>query len=205
MVPILWFLGKAMAHYALSPSAGPDYPRAKPLDSPVFMEGEVVKGFGRGSKVLGIPTANLPQHSLHQLPGDFSTGIYFGWATVNGQGPYAMVTSVGWNPYFSNKVKTVEPHLLHEFPEDFYGAQIRLVITGYLRDELNFDSLDALIAAIQADIQMTKKCLQEDYHLKHRDNPYLQTKASVPLIGVVAAVGLFASVGIVLYMRTRGR
>ena len=41
-----------------------------------------------------------------------------------------MVTSVGWNPFFDNKSKTVEPHLLHEFPSDFYGAEIRIVFTG---------------------------------------------------------------------------
>jgi len=41
-----------------------------------------------------------------------------------------MVTSVGWNPFFDNKTKTVEPHLLHEFPADFYGSEIRIIITG---------------------------------------------------------------------------
>ena len=45
-------------------------------------------------------------------------------------GPYKMVASVGWNPFFDNKTKTVEPHLLHEFPSDFYGAEIRVVMTG---------------------------------------------------------------------------
>lgn len=51
-----------------------------------------------------------------------------------------MSASVG-NPYFNNKTKTVEPHLLHEFSDDFYGSEIRLVITGYLRPEANFDNL----------------------------------------------------------------
>ena len=48
-------------------------------------------------------------------------------------GPYKMVTSVGWNPFFDNKTMTVEPHLLHAFPADFYGSEIRIVITGEAR------------------------------------------------------------------------
>ncbi len=38
-----------------------------------------------------------------------------------------------------------EPHLLKNFPEDFYGQELRLAAVGYLRPEWNFDSLGALI------------------------------------------------------------
>ena len=52
-----------------------------------------------------------------------TTGIYCGWASV-GTSPqvYQMVMSVGWNPFYKNEKKTVEPWLLHTFDEDFYGA-----------------------------------------------------------------------------------
>ena len=33
---------------------------ARLLDEPLLLVGEVVKGFGRGSKVLGIPTGAQP-------------------------------------------------------------------------------------------------------------------------------------------------
>ena len=36
----------------------------------------------------------------------------------------------GWNPFFDNKTKTGQPRLLHEFPADFYGSEIRFIITG---------------------------------------------------------------------------
>jgi hypothetical protein len=39
--------------------------------------------------------ANLPAEALEQLPSSFESGIYFGWATVDGAGPYKMVASVG--------------------------------------------------------------------------------------------------------------
>lgn len=34
-------------------------------------------------------------------------GIYLGWAALANRGIFKMVMSVGWNPYFDNKHKTV--------------------------------------------------------------------------------------------------
>jgi riboflavin kinase len=48
---------------------------------------------------------------------------------------YKAAVSVGYNPTFkgaaATKHKMIEPYLLHEFPEDFYGADIRLIVCGY--------------------------------------------------------------------------
>lgn len=74
---------------------------------PYFACGKVVQGFGRGSKTLGTPTANLQQDVVDQLPPDFKTGIYFGWAKVDDGPVYPQVTSVGWNPYFKNQTKSM--------------------------------------------------------------------------------------------------
>ncbi|KDO33132.1 hypothetical protein SPRG_01944 [Saprolegnia parasitica CBS 223.65] len=93
--------------------------------------------------------------ALHDTP----TGIYCGWATVDGAGPYMAVASVGWNPTFQNTEKTIEPHLLHEFTSDFYGAKIDLLLGAYIRPELPFSSLDALIEAIQSDIAVSREYL----------------------------------------------
>lgn len=46
----------------------------------------------------------------------------------------------------------MEPHLLHKFEEDFYGAKLKYLIVGYLRPEKDFPSLEALVEAIQSDI-----------------------------------------------------
>lgn len=171
----------------------------KRLDEPVRLHGQVVKGFGRGSKTLGIPTANLPQHALEQLPADFSTGIYFGWASVDGAGPFKMVTSVGWNPFFDNKTRTVEPHLLHEFPSDFYGAEIRLVITGYLRPEANFTSLESLIEEIHEDIRQSRACLEESYHRELSTHPHLRLRPWGGA-GLHAKVGVLVCVGALAFL-----
>ncbi|EOA88099.1 uncharacterized protein SETTUDRAFT_46894 [Exserohilum turcica Et28A] len=63
------------------PIAGPDTPQPP---FPLKLRGPVIKGFGRGSKELGIPTANIPLSGLsiggHE---DLESGIYYGWCTLN--------------------------------------------------------------------------------------------------------------------------
>ena len=44
------------------------------LEHPIFLFGDVVKGFGRGSRQLGIPTANFPESVVKSLPKNFNTG-----------------------------------------------------------------------------------------------------------------------------------
>ena len=67
---------------------------------PWRIKGEVVRGIGRGSKSLGIPTANLPPAAWDQCTGGVpanTSGIYAGWASV-GDDPtvYPTALSVGW-------------------------------------------------------------------------------------------------------------
>ncbi len=98
---------------------------------PVYAQGRVIKGFGRGSKELGIPTgnffiyinmkhkslyisctfvafaANFPEEVVESLPADLNTGIYYGWAKVDDEPVRKMVVSVGWNPYYKNEKKSM--------------------------------------------------------------------------------------------------
>ena len=55
-----------------------------------------------------------------------------------------MVVSIGWNPFYKNTKRSFETHVIHEFPEDFYGQNLGVVVCGYLRDEKNYESLEAL-------------------------------------------------------------
>ncbi|CAJ0930503.1 unnamed protein product [Ranitomeya imitator] len=137
---------------------------------PYYCCGEVVRGFGRGSKELGVPTANFPEHVVDSLPADLTTGIYYGWGCVGTGDIYKMVMSIGWNPFYKNIKKSVETHIIHQFTDDFYGEILRIVIVGYIRPEKSFDSLDALIAEIHSDIEEAKKQLDlpERRKLKER-------------------------------------
>ena len=71
------------------------------------------------------------------------------------------MASIGWNPFFKNEKKTVEPHLIHNFEKDFYGETLKVVFCGYLRPEMNYDSLEALKAAIADDIKKTEDFLEK--------------------------------------------
>ena len=146
--------------------------RQESISLPVFIEGIVVQGFGRGSKKLGCPTANLSSEVVNRLD-HLSTGVYFGYAVIvtgdsntskdndssQDADVHGMVCSLGYNPHFGNTTKSLEVHILHSFPDDFYGALLRVVIIGKIRDEKKFDTIDALIQAIEEDKEYTRRSL----------------------------------------------
>jgi riboflavin kinase len=73
------------------------YPDMKHMDKAIFLAGNVVKGFGRGSRELGIPTANLEPEALGTTVDAVPAGVYFGWASVGASTEvYKMVMSLGW-------------------------------------------------------------------------------------------------------------
>ncbi|KAG7253993.1 hypothetical protein CRUP_015056, partial [Coryphaenoides rupestris] len=143
---------------------------------PYFCRGEVVRGFGRGSKELGIPTANFPDSVVEFLPADIGTGIYYGWACVGTGEICKMVMSIGWNPFYKNTKKSMETHVIHTFKEDFYGETLSVVLVGYIRPERSFPSLEALIAAINDDIEQAKTpsaglALERTWRMRKNDPP----------------------------------
>jgi riboflavin kinase len=77
-----------------------------------------------------------------------------------------MVMSLGWNPYYGNKEKTCEIYIIHEFKESFYGADMSAVICGYLRPELDYAGVDALIKDIQLDVEIGQQNLEKPEYLK---------------------------------------
>jgi len=145
---------------------------------PVFAGGEVIRGFGRGSKDLGIPTANFPDDVVDKLPAEITTGIFFGWAQIDQSPVYPMVVSIGWNPFYNNEKRTIETHVLHDFAEDFYGRQLRVAITGFIRPEKNYDSVDKLIEDIQNDIRTAKERLGEAHHQTLKGHPFFVASTS---------------------------
>uniref|UniRef100_A0A1B6MDA5 Riboflavin kinase n=1 Tax=Graphocephala atropunctata TaxID=36148 RepID=A0A1B6MDA5_9HEMI len=130
-------------------------------DFPFFASGKIIKGFGRGSKELGIPTANYSEEVVNSLPVSVTPGIYYGWAQVDSGPVYKMVMSIGWNPYYNNKKKSMETHVIHKFDCDLYGCTLKTVMVGFLRPEKNFNSLDDLVAAINNDIKQASDKLDE--------------------------------------------
>lgn len=161
---------------------GPVEGPTKPF--PLRLSGPVVKGFGRGSKELGIPTANIPIEGL-SVGGcaDVESGVYFGYASIKlGDAEpevFPQVMSIGWNPYYKNEVRSVEVHIVHEFKEDFYGAEMKLVILGYIRPELDYISKEALIEDINTDIRVGLKSLERESYAAYKKDAFLEEFAAV--------------------------
>ncbi|XP_022909801.1 riboflavin kinase [Onthophagus taurus] len=155
-------------------SQNPDRNMCDSTALPFFINGEVIKGFGRGSKELGIPTANFPLEVVNKLPDSITTGIYYGWAQVDDSSVYKMVMSVGWNPYYKNKEKSMETHIIHKFETDFYGKNLKVALVGYIRPELNFASMDDLINTIHNDIKQAEIQLEKPEQAEIAKNDFFK-------------------------------
>lgn len=121
---------------------------ARLLGRPASLEGEVVRGDGRGRE-LGVPTANLGMTTGFVLPAE---GVYAGDVILADGRRFRAAISVGTNPTFDGEREVrVESHLLR-FDEDLYGTQIRVEFARFLRGQRRFDTLDALIVQMREDI-----------------------------------------------------
>lgn len=138
---------------------------------PHFASGLIIKGFGRGSKQLGIPTANFSEEVVNALPKELPTGVYYGFATIDNK-CYKMVMSIGWNPFYNNERKSMETHIIHKFDGDLYGKLLKIIMLGFIRPEKNFSNLDELIEAIKDDIAEAEKQLDKDEFQLYKNHPY---------------------------------
>lgn len=112
------------------------------------VEGPVISGEQRGRE-LGYPTANMSIDGLH--PPAF--GVYAVLVDVlDGphQGSYTGVASLGIRPMFGENRPNLETFVF-DFSGDLYGAALSVALIEHLRPEAKFDSLDALIAQMDAD------------------------------------------------------
>ncbi|KAL5488139.1 FMN1 [Sanghuangporus weigelae] len=165
----------------VGPDDGPEQP------FPLALHGAVQKGFGRGGKELGCPTANLPDEALRPLSAVMHTGIYFGFAQVlprkgsehtlgeeDGK-VHAMVMSLGWNPFYKNERLSAEVHIMHVFKHDFYGNDMRVLLLGYIRPELDYTSREALIDDIETDKQVAIRSLARPAYVKYANDSLFLT------------------------------
>jgi riboflavin kinase/FMN adenylyltransferase len=119
------------------------------------LQGLVKHGDHRG-RTIGFPTANLAYAREKIVP---AGGIYACWAKV-GQERFQAAVNIGTNPTFTPDKQTVsvEAYLL-DFARDIYDEAITLEFAARLRDELKFDSVDALVKKIWEDVEMTRVIL----------------------------------------------
>jgi riboflavin kinase / FMN adenylyltransferase len=114
------------------------------LGGPWFVTGQVIHGDKRG-RDLGYPTANI---GLDKNCG-LKHGIY---AVRVGRGTQRFdgVASFGRRPTFDNGAPLLEIFLF-DFEGDLYGNSLDVAFIAFIRDELKFDGIDALIRQMDRD------------------------------------------------------
>ncbi len=63
--------------------------------------------------------------------------------------------SIGNRPTVEGAGRSIETYLF-DFDEDIYGREMEVRFLSYLRPELKFDSLDALVVQMAQDVQKAK-------------------------------------------------
>ena len=111
-----------------------------------MLSGSVKKGKGLG-KQLEFPTANLHIDEPYKLIP--KNGVYVVKATWDGKMLYGMM-NIGFNPTVDGKKKSLEIHFF-DFNEDLYNRKIRVEMIERIRDEVKFDSLEALKEQLRKD------------------------------------------------------
>lgn len=131
---------------------------ARFLGHPHTLTGAVLHGRGVGASRL-FPTANLAVPPRVLLP---SHGVYVTRVYLPEGESCAAVTNVGTRPTLDNGTDTTVEACILDFQGDLYGQKLRLEFYQRLRDELRFDSLDALRARIAADAETTRRFFEEN-------------------------------------------
>ncbi len=114
------------------------------LGRPWSIRATVIHGDKRG-RDLGYPTANLALSPDITL----AFGIYAVRLTT-ATGTHDAVASYGRRPTFDNGRALLEVHVF-DFSGDLYGQEVEVAFHGYLRPELKFDGIEALIRQMDAD------------------------------------------------------
>ncbi len=118
------------------------------------LSGRVRQGDQRG-RTIGFPTLNLalPEHIA------IARGVYA--VRIRGLAEHVLtgVANIGVRPTVEGKEMRLEVHVF-DYAEDAYGKQVGVELVEYLRQEIKFESFDALKAQIVVDAKRAKQCFE---------------------------------------------
>ncbi|GAB4390759.1 MAG: bifunctional riboflavin kinase/FAD synthetase [Thermodesulfovibrionales bacterium] len=124
------------------------------LGRPYMIKGEVIRGAGRGGRLLGTPTANIST-PYELVPRE---GVYAIKARFDGKA-WDGVASIGTNPTFGNSRVSYEAHLFG-FSGDLVGKTLKVYFVERIRDERRFSDAEGLKAQILEDIARAREALR---------------------------------------------
>ena len=118
------------------------------------IEGVVIRGKGRGARLLNVPTANIttpveitPKEGVYAVRVGFEGRIYDG------------VANIGKNPTFGEGQTSYEVHLL-DFTGDLLNEKLRMYFIERIRNERTFPDITSLEKQIRDDIESAREILR---------------------------------------------
>ena len=124
------------------------------LGRPYSLSGTVVKGRQLG-RTIGYPTANVQvDDPIKLIP---VNGVYAVEVLYKGQ-KLGGAMNIGTRPTVAGTHRTLEVFIF-DFTQDVYGEHLTVRFIAYLRPELKFDGLPALVAQMDLDVEKAKVLL----------------------------------------------
>jgi riboflavin kinase/FMN adenylyltransferase len=117
--------------------------------------GKVVEGNKIGRKI-GFPTANIELEDEYKLI--TAVGVYACRIQCNDK-LYLGMGNIGYRPTINKSDLTIEVHIF-DFDEEIYGNTITIFFVDRIRDEIKFESLEALRQQLIRDRVKIKRLLQ---------------------------------------------
>jgi riboflavin kinase/FMN adenylyltransferase len=131
---------------------------ARLLGRPHEVRGVVERGDQRGGEHLGVPTANLTVPERICLPAD---GVYAGTFVAEDGVERPAAISVGTRPtFYEDGDVLVEAYVL-DFEGDLYDERVKARFREWVRGQERFDSVEALIEQMNADVEETRRILAD--------------------------------------------
>lgn len=112
--------------------------------------GKVIPGKNRGNK-LGFPTANIKPIDNYVIP---KNGVYMTNTIIDNK-RYVSATNIGYNPTFDEDILKIETYIL-DFEGNIYGKTLEIEFIDFLRNDIKFQSKEALIEQMKIDIEIIK-------------------------------------------------
>lgn len=119
------------------------------------IEGNVIRGAGRGEKLLHIPTANITTpNELVPKEGVYAVRIGIKGSFFDG------VANIGKKPTFGDADTGYEVHIFN-YTGNLLGEHLRIYFIDWVRDQRSFPDAASLEKQIRNDIEHARKVLTE--------------------------------------------
>jgi riboflavin kinase/FMN adenylyltransferase len=125
---------------------------AELLGYPWLISGPVIEGDQRG-RTLGYPTANMrPDPGCGLRHGIYAVRVGIGDKRYDG------VANFGRRPMYQLDTPLLETFLF-DFSDDLYGQRLDVAFIAFIRDEMKFDSAEALVDRMDLDSRLAREAL----------------------------------------------